>query len=151
MLLVTRPFTWEFTESKSEVNLNSLMTEAVIIRNQSIDLLWKSMDWFLYDNGLRHERVKLYKTSTKIEHFVKVVNCFNPSAIFTKIFQLRQNCPCLELFWFTFSWIWTKYEEIICISPLSFQMRENMDQNNSKYGHVLRSGCLTGFWIRLRK
>ena len=27
-------------------------------RNQSIDLLRKSMDWFLYDNGLRHERVK---------------------------------------------------------------------------------------------
>ena len=25
--------------------------------NQSIDLLRKSMDWFLYDNGLRHERV----------------------------------------------------------------------------------------------
>ena len=29
-------------------------------RNQSIDLLWKSMDWFLYHNGLRHERVKFY-------------------------------------------------------------------------------------------
>ena len=27
-------------------------------RNQSINLLRKSMDWFLYDNGLRHERVK---------------------------------------------------------------------------------------------
>ena len=27
-------------------------------RNQSIYLLCKSMDWFLYDNGLRHERVK---------------------------------------------------------------------------------------------
>ena len=26
-------------------------------RNQSIDLLRKSMDWFLYDNGLRHEKV----------------------------------------------------------------------------------------------
>ena len=26
--------------------------------NQSIDLLCKSMEWFLYDNGLRHERVK---------------------------------------------------------------------------------------------
>ena len=25
-------------------------------RNQSIDLQSKSMDWFLYDNGLRHER-----------------------------------------------------------------------------------------------
>ena len=29
-------------------------------RIQSIDLLGKSMDWFLYDNGPRHERVKLY-------------------------------------------------------------------------------------------
>ena len=27
-------------------------------RNQSTDLLCKSLDWFLYDNGLRHERVK---------------------------------------------------------------------------------------------
>ena len=26
-------------------------------RNQSTDLLRKSMEWFLYDNGLRHERV----------------------------------------------------------------------------------------------
>ena len=26
-------------------------------RKQTIDLLHKSMDWFLYDNGLRHERV----------------------------------------------------------------------------------------------
>ena len=29
-------------------------------RNQSIDLLCKSMDWFLYDNGLRYERVKRF-------------------------------------------------------------------------------------------
>ena len=28
-------------------------------RNQSIDLLCKAMDWFLYDNGLRHERVNV--------------------------------------------------------------------------------------------
>ena len=27
-------------------------------RNQSIDLQRKLMDWFLYDNGLRHDRVK---------------------------------------------------------------------------------------------
>ena len=26
-------------------------------RNQSIDLLRKSVDWFLYDSGLRYERV----------------------------------------------------------------------------------------------
>ena len=30
-------------------------------RNQSTDLLRKSMDWFLLDNGLRHERVKKKK------------------------------------------------------------------------------------------
>ena len=28
-------------------------------RNQSIDLQTKSMDWFLYDRDLRHERVKV--------------------------------------------------------------------------------------------
>ena len=35
-------------------------------RNQSIDLQSKSMDWFLYDNSLRHERVKLNKVKQYI-------------------------------------------------------------------------------------
>ena len=35
-------------------------------RNQSIDLLPKSVDWFLYDNGLRHKRVKMGKKWRKI-------------------------------------------------------------------------------------
>ena len=30
--------------------------------------------------------------------------------------------------------------EIRSISPYSLQMRENADQNNSEYGHFLRSG-----------
>ena len=42
--------------------LNSLLTlwwrQSLSYWNQSIHLLRKSMDWFLYDNGLRHERVK---------------------------------------------------------------------------------------------
>ena len=29
-------------------------------RNQSIDFRSKSIDWFLYDNGLRHKRVKKF-------------------------------------------------------------------------------------------
>ena len=33
-------------------------------RNQSIDLQTKSMDWFLYDDSLRHERVNLFKIVT---------------------------------------------------------------------------------------
>ena len=36
-------------------------------RNQSIDLLCKSMDWFLYDNGLRHGRVKENTPFLKME------------------------------------------------------------------------------------
>ena len=36
------------------IELNPFMTEAVIIY---IDLFCKPIDWFLYDNGLRHERV----------------------------------------------------------------------------------------------
>ena len=35
-------------------------------RNQSIDLRSKSMDWFLYDNGLRLERVNRYRHSNNI-------------------------------------------------------------------------------------
>ena len=31
----------------------------LLYRNQSIDLRSKSMDWFVYDNGLRLERVKI--------------------------------------------------------------------------------------------
>ena len=40
-------------------SFNPFMTEALSYRNQPIDLRSKSMDWFQYDNGLRHERVKL--------------------------------------------------------------------------------------------
>ena len=32
---------------------------SLLYRNQSIDLLYKSMEWFLYDRDLRHETVKL--------------------------------------------------------------------------------------------
>ena len=48
----------EAAEAAEEVRIcfNSFMTEA-------IDLQSKSMDWFLYDIGLRHERVKMYVRS----------------------------------------------------------------------------------------
>ena len=34
------------------------MKKSLSYRNQSTDLQNKSMDWFLYDKDLRHERVK---------------------------------------------------------------------------------------------
>ena len=39
-------------------SLTSSRRRPLSYRNQSIDLLRKSMDWFLYDNGLRLESVK---------------------------------------------------------------------------------------------
>ena len=42
--------------------MNSLAFQATLLYIKTyqymISLLCKSMDWFLYDNGLRHERVK---------------------------------------------------------------------------------------------
>ena len=52
---------------------------------------------------------------------------------------MREKCPYSELFFVAFSHIRTEYGEILYISPYSVRMRENMDQNNSEYGHFLRS------------
>ena len=48
---------------------------------------------------------------------------------------LREKCPYSEFFSSVFSRIWAEYGEIRSISPYSVQMRENMDQKNSEYGH----------------
>ena len=42
--------------------INSFMTEVPIIKNQSIDLLLKSMDWFLYDRELHHQTANIKAT-----------------------------------------------------------------------------------------
>ena len=59
---------------------------------------------------------------------------------FQRLSTLRKNCPYSELFWSVFSRTRTEYGEILRISPYSVLMRENTDQNNSEYGHFLRSG-----------
>ena len=52
-------------ERDSWVIFNSFMTESLSYRNQSIDLLSKPKDWFLYDKDLRHESVNdVYKFKT---------------------------------------------------------------------------------------
>ena len=45
-------------------NLNSSMTEAVIMRS-------KSMDRFLYDDGLRHERVNTFYSNNNSHLSIK--------------------------------------------------------------------------------
>ena len=54
--------------------------------NQSIDLLWKSMDRFLYDNGLHHERVKKRhnKCETKPRLKLNMVLCTSTETDYCK-------------------------------------------------------------------
>ena len=42
-------------------------------RNQSTDFLCKSLDWFLYDNGLRHERVKNEKCFSDEKYLIQII------------------------------------------------------------------------------
>ena len=52
-------FYFQRNDNDSDFNpLTPLWRGPLSYRNQSIDLRSKAMDWFLYDNGLRHERIK---------------------------------------------------------------------------------------------
>ena len=42
--------------------------------------------------------------------------------------------------------IWTEFGEMRSIFPFSVRMRENAGQNNSEYGHFLRSDSTTNRW-----
>ena len=59
--------------------------------------------------------------------------------LYSRNLALREKCPYSELFWSVFSRIRTEYGETLCIFPYSIRIRENTDQNNSRYGHFLRS------------
>ena len=71
------------------------------------------------------------KSDLSNEKFVTFVN--------VNLRALRERCPHSKLFWSVFSGIRTEYGEIR-ISPYYVRMLENMDQNNSEYGHFLHSG-----------
>ena len=82
-------------------------------RNQSTDLQRKSMDWFLYDNGLRHERVKLFLNLSALSWCIKGTNIFywlnttwkvsnsiwiwhRHSKLFQKHSRYREWCPSFK-------------------------------------------------------
>ena len=65
--------------------------------------------------------------------------CCQVFQTYTYFTQADTKCPYSELFWSWFSRNRSKYGEILCISPYYVQMRESEDQNNSEYGHLLRS------------
>ena len=61
----------EFTTWKIPLTLS--WRGPLLYRNQSIDLQSKSMDWFLYDNGLRHESVKKSFRQNSFEKLVVLI------------------------------------------------------------------------------
>ena len=52
---------------------NFFITESLSCKNQSIDLQSKSIDWFLYDRDLHHERVN----ATHVSIFYICMDCVN--------------------------------------------------------------------------
>ena len=53
---------------------------------------------------------------------------------------MRESRPYWEFFWSALSRIRAEYGEIL--RQYSVRMRENVDENNSEYGHFLRSKSL---------
>ena len=82
-----------------DVFLNPFMTEADTYRNQSIDLRSKSVDWFLYDIGLRHERVK---------QLINVCSPWNHQKIYGFNQENRIELMCLDSVYIR-SRIWRRY------------------------------------------
>ena len=55
-----------FKLTKDKCYLTLSWRRPLSYRNQSIDLRSKSIDWFLYDKGLRHESVKTWVVSYSV-------------------------------------------------------------------------------------
>ena len=60
-------------------------------RNQSIDLLCKSMDWFLYNNSLLHERVKWDNMRRAFPYSKHSVDIGQTSKEHTTFFKIWKN------------------------------------------------------------
>ena len=84
------------------LRLNSFMTRPLSYRNQSNDLPPKSMDWFLYDNGLHHE-------------IGNESGCFSAKNILSNKNWAARNCKSL-LFLLPFLINFFKYSNILSSS-----------------------------------
>ena len=87
----------------------------------------------------RSPQLKSYKTQYLLCNSICHVQLDDSIFRETSVQTLRKKCSYSELFWSVFSRILTEYREILRISPYSARMRENTDQNNSKYCPFLRS------------
>ena len=85
-LQVKRQLIKIFRTCHKDINLNFVLTlscrQPLSYRNQSIGLL-KSIDWFLYDNGLRHEKVKVtVRMSNAFRFKDQIPKCLNSMLLY---------------------------------------------------------------------
>ena len=88
-----------YWHSRSVVGLNLSWRRPLSYRHQSIDLLRRSMDWFLYDNGLRHERVDMKALFSFNSYHVYTDKCFHDIWLVSPV--LRQEIfSIVKSIWF---------------------------------------------------
>ena len=64
-------------------------------RNQSIDLGSEPMDWFLYDNDLRHERLKLKLRLNLTMYLFPICLQYSSGKIISILYGKKQSAKCL--------------------------------------------------------
>ena len=122
-----------------------------LYRNQSIDFLHKSTaDWFLYDqnfslSGLRNI-ASLSLTNLQCINLFHRVEVITRWWFFTANFHYVKCVQIRSFFWSLFSHSRTKYREIRSISPYSFRMRENTDQQKLRIWTIFH----TVFFFKLQ-
>ena len=81
-LCVWSMYTWSILEQQ-DISLMDGSTlswrRSLSYRTQSIDLQNKSMDWFLYDRDLRHEKIKRQLWNYKLNQTfqIRIIHCSN--------------------------------------------------------------------------
>ena len=81
----------------NKAGLNLSWRRLLSYRNQSIDLPSKSMDWFLYDNELRHENVNVIKYYCTFYSFINLTFLFLEEFLKKCWKNLRDNfSKCLK-------------------------------------------------------
>ena len=117
-------------------NLTLSWRRPLSYRNQSIDLQSKSLDWFLHDNGLHHERVKWY--SGRLKLYVGLEECLpNTSNVITLV--VTTDLLLFRDIWI-FIVVWNEkgtneQRRFVCLFHFSRFFRATRDQS---YFHFLQ-------------
>ena len=130
----SRPRSGSATSVKEKFQLENYQLQLV---NSLVKFLKKTWKIESSEKQKLHYCEKTLERSLKLNisnSWVRVYFMQNKSA-----HALRKKCPYSELLWSPFFRIRTGYGEIFRFTPYPVQIRENVDQNNSEYGHFLRS------------